>query len=132
MFPPGSTSFEQTVTSINRRYDAIVDGAMTIEGRPVKRFFEFKSYKSVPPDNFAEQFIKDLNNPDIVDLKQLKWLFDAAKNPANFEANMKAAIDGLPLTNDLAKKFVKDIQNPTANDLKVFLKDEFFEIFKLD
>jgi hypothetical protein len=132
-FPATTTNFEvsKTIGSNTRRYDAIVDNAITVGGAPRNRYFEFKSYGSVPPSNFAEQFINDLNNGDIIDLSQLKWYFDAAKNPPNFEINMKAAIDGLTLNGTLASKFIKDIPNPTGNDLKQFLKDYFSTIFQL-
>ena len=95
--PIGKTSFEKTkcFPGVNgpatRRYDAIVDD------NGVKTFYEFKSWASVPPPNFADQFLKDLANPELRDLDHLKWVFDAAKNPENFEAKMKEAIRNLPI-----------------------------------
>lgn len=75
--------------------------------------------------------MNDLNNSDIIDFKQLQWMFDAGKNPPDFVTNMKNAIDNLPLTDEMAKKFVKDIKDPTVKDLKKLLNKEFDNIFKL-
>lgn len=87
MFPPNATNFEvQSELGTVRRSDAVVS-----EAGQLKKFFEFKSYGSVPPDYFGTQFINDLNNPEITDLSQLKLIFDAAKKPANFETRMKLA-----------------------------------------
>lgn len=81
-------------------------------------FYEFKSVAKVPPAHFAEQFLKDLSNKDVTSLDQIKWIFDGKKNPANFKANMKKAIENLPLTDDLTKKFnVNDI-----DELKDFIE----------
>ncbi|MFC0182114.1 hypothetical protein SAMN04515674_101122 [Pseudarcicella hirudinis] len=44
---------------------------------------------------------------------------------------MKAAIDALDLTDDLAKKFIPNKLDATGNDLKLFLKQNFNEIFLL-
>ena len=93
-----------------------------------KVYYEFKSVLSVPPGKFGDQFIKDLSNPDVNSLDQLKWLFDGRKNPANFQDNMLDAIDNLELTEDLAEKFIN------TRDIELFresIKDAFDEIFVL-
>lgn len=59
----------------------------------------------MPPTNFETQFINDLNNPEITDLSQLQWIFDVAKNPANFETAMKTAINGLQIPLTTAQRF---------------------------
>jgi hypothetical protein len=111
---------------LGRRYDAVVT-----EGIGQNKYYEFKSYSSVPPPNFAEQFMKDLRNPDITNLNQLKWIFDAAKKPPEFVENMKKAIDNLPIGDDLVRKFVKNIDDPEAIDLKDLLKKNFSTIFQI-
>ncbi|MET3028632.1 fibronectin type III domain-containing protein [Flavobacterium sp. UW10123] len=133
VFVPEKTNFEvvENILGNKRRYDAVVDDAVSIGGRSRKKYFEFKSYSKVPPTDFAKQFLNDLNNADIIDLKQLQWMFDAAKNPPDFVTNMKNAIDNLPLTDEIAKKFLKDVENPTVSKLKKYLKEDFDEIFKL-
>ena len=93
-----------------------------------KVFYEFKSVKTVPPKDFAEQFMKDLSNAD--NLSQIKWIFNGSKNPVDFKKNMLEAIDKLPLTENLAKKFLRTVDNPTSKDLKKYLIKNFEVIFK--
>ena len=91
-----------------------------------KVFYEFKSVKTVPPKDFAEQFMKDLSNAD--NLSQIKWIFNGSKNPVDFKKNMLEAIDKLPLTENLA---VKLIQEKNINKLRRYLKDNLEDIFLL-
>ena len=91
-----------------------------------KVFYEFKSVKTVPPKDFAEQFMKDLSNAD--NLSQIKWIFNGSKNPVDFRKNMLEAIDKLPLTENLA---VKLIQEKNINKLRRYLKDNLEDIFLL-
>lgn len=93
-----------------------------------KILYEFKSVKEVPPGKFNDQFIKDLSNPDVTDLSQLKWVFDGRKSPANFTSNMDNAINNLPLTKELASKFIG------SEDISMFrnyLKSESSNLFIL-
>ncbi|WP_454989461.1 hypothetical protein [Capnocytophaga sputigena] len=92
-----------------------------------KIFYEFKSVKTVPPKDFAEQFMKDLSNAD--NLSQIKWIFNGSKNPPNFKQNMLEAIDKLPLTDDLGKKLLGE--NSNKEFLKLRIKKDFDEIFNL-
>ncbi len=39
-------------------------------------FYEFKSTRTIPPENFSKQFINDLKLDDVSDLDQVKWYFD--------------------------------------------------------
>jgi hypothetical protein len=132
VFPPSKTNFEvsMNIDGKTRRYDSIVDDAVTVGGNTQKRYFEFKSYSSVPPTNFAEQFINDLKNSDIKDLKQLRWMFDAAKNPPNFETNMKAAIQNLDKTK-ITPATLSKFGVSSADELISKIEDDFNEIFKL-
>ena len=36
-------------------------------------YFEYKSVKNIPPENFDNQFVKDLQNKDVKKLSLLKW-----------------------------------------------------------
>ena len=94
-------------------------------------FYEFKSWSSVPPAKFEEQLLKDLSNPEITDLGQLKWVFDGAKNPSDFKKKLIAAINGLPLNelNALAQKIGLRARDGAA--LRKLLLDNFDSIFKL-
>jgi len=95
-------------------------------------FYEFKSVAGVPPSKFASQFIKDLSNAD--NLNQIKWIFNGAKNPPDFRANMIQAINDLPsnqLSRDLISKYFPNVDNPTPEMLKQLLISEFDNIFDL-
>jgi hypothetical protein len=113
-----------------RRYDAIVNDAITIGGIPKKRYYEFKSYSNVPPTDFEKQFVNDLNNPDISDLSQLQWYFDAAKNPPNFETNMKAAINSLDKTK-ITNATIAKFKVANADELLDKIENNFSNIFYL-
>ena len=127
-FSSGKIAFEVTETwndagNVIRRVDMIDE-----TNSASKIYYEFKSVQNVPPGKFGDQFIKDLSNPDVNSLDQLKWLFDGRKNPDNFRDNMLDAIDELNLTEDLAEKFTQ------LRDIEQFrdaIKSEFDEIFEL-
>jgi hypothetical protein len=132
IFVPNKTNFEvvQNIIGNTRRYDAVVDDAISIGGRSRKKYFEFKSYSKVPPTDFAKQFLNDLNNGDIVDLKQLQWLFDAGKNPPDFVTNIKNAIDNMDFTT-ITDATIQKFGVPNRNALKTEIKNNFDNIFKL-
>jgi hypothetical protein len=109
-------------TTLGGRFIDVIDETFSFN----KIFYEFKSVKTVPPKDFAEQFMKDLSNAD--NLSQIKWIFNGSKNPVDFKKNMLEAIDKLPLTENLA---VKLIQEKNINKLRRYLKDNLEDIFLL-
>ena len=109
-------------TTLGGRFIDVTDETFSFN----KVFYEFKSVKTVPPKDFAEQFMKDLSNAD--NLSQIKWIFNGSKNPVDFKKNMLEAIDKLPLTENLA---VKLIQEKNINKLRRYLKDNLEDIFLL-
>ena len=109
-------------TTLGGRFVDVTDETFSFN----KIFYEFKSVKTVPPKDFAEQFMKDLSNAD--NLSQIKWIFNGNKNPVDFRKNMLEAIDKLPLTENLA---VKLIQEKNINKLRRYLKDNLEDIFLL-
>ena len=111
-------------TTLGGRFIDVTDETFSFN----KIFYEFKSVKTVPPKDFAEQFMKDLSNAD--NLSQIKWIFNGSKNPVDFKKNMLEAIDKLPLTDNLAKKILRTVDNPTSKDLKKHLIKNFEVIFK--
>ena len=128
VFDPAKTNFEvvENILGETRRYDAIVGQ----RGSGTEKYFEFKSYNKVPPTDFAKQFINDLNNANITDLKQLEWLFDAAKNPADFINNMKNAIRNLD--EDLIDQAtVTKFGVQSKGDVKAKVLNSFDTVFKL-
>ncbi|SOE22994.1 hypothetical protein SAMN06298216_3390 [Spirosomataceae bacterium TFI 002] len=86
----------------------------------------------MPPNNFAEQFIKDLNNPDISSLDNLKWYFDVDKNPAKFVDNLETAIDGLDLsTNKVSLTVLGKFGVTNEAGLRQLINNKFSSIFSL-
>lgn len=81
-FTGKSLSFE-VVEDINetiRRVDLEVKNvSKSGKGKTSNIYYEFKSVKVIPPTHFLEQFSKDLANPNVTDLSQLKWVFDGKK-----------------------------------------------------
>ncbi|ROI03398.1 hypothetical protein EGH90_11625 [Kaistella haifensis] len=74
--------------------------------------------------------MNDINNPNITDLKQLEWLFDAAKNPSDFTSNLKNAIRNLDedlIDQATVTKF--GVQRKV--DVKTKVLNSFDTIFKL-
>ena len=110
-------------TTLGGRFIDVTDETFSFN----KIFYEFKSVKTVPPKDFAEQFMKDLSNAD--NLSQIKWIFNGSKNPVDFKKNMLEAIDKLPLTDDLGKKLLG--KNSNKEFLKLRIKKDFDEIFNL-
>ena len=110
-------------TTLGGRFVDVTDETFSFN----KIFYEFKSVKTVPPKDFAEQFMKDLSNAK--NLSQIKWIFNGSKNPPNFKQNMLEAIDKLPLTDDLGKKLLGE--NSNKEFLKLRIKKDFDEIFNL-
>ena len=76
-------------TTLGGRFIDVTDETFSFN----KIFYEFKSVKTVPPKDFAEQFMKDLSNAD--NLSQIKWIFNGSKNPVDFRKNMLEAIDNI-------------------------------------
>jgi hypothetical protein len=74
--------------------------------------------------------MNDLNNSKIKDLKQLEWLFDAAKNPSDFTTNLKNAIDNMDFTT-VTDATIQKFEVPNRNALKTAIKNNFNNIFKL-
>ena len=75
--------------------------------------------KEVPPNNFDEQFVKDLLNKDVEDLNQLKWVFDGKKFPEgyDFKGKMKKAIEKMDMPKEALKKFGARTEDELKNDI---------------
>jgi hypothetical protein len=75
--------------------------------------------------------MKDLSLANNLD--EIKWLFDKEKLLANgktkdvFEAEMKAAIEKLPLTDELARKLINS--DAVADDLLDLIERSFSTLF---
>ena len=70
-----------------RIVDVVVDASST---RPC--YYEFKSVTNIPPHDFAQQFLKDLEIAN--DLSQIKWYFDGKKIDGASPDSFKCDRDG--------------------------------------
>jgi len=128
-FKPANVSFE-VADGIVRRYDVVTAaGTRTI-------YYEFKSYSSLPPANFATQFLNDLKNLNVNDLTiDIKWWFDSEKLTAakisadDFRTQMKAALQNLDYDDATIRKFVTGRDNPGRQDLINLINANFDNIF---
>lgn len=73
----------------------------------------------VPPNNFNEQFAKDLQIDEVTNLDQLKWIFDGKKFPEgyDFKGKMKEAIEKMDIPNKALEKFKKGSAEALKNDI---------------
>lgn len=93
-------------------------------------FFEFKSVQDVPPSDFAIQFIKDIDLPDVTDLGQLKWWFDVNKVSSLPRQDFINALENATISQDIINKLVK-IGPKTKEALIDLIDDDFNLIFSV-
>lgn len=104
--------------------DVVVDASST---HPC--YYEFKSVANIPPQNFAEQFLKDL---EIVgDLSQIKWYFDGKKISRLDKEVFLKELERSSISPDLIKKWVGKAEKPLKESLLEFIDEHFDEIFKI-
>jgi len=83
--------------------------------------------KDVPPNNFDEQFVKDLLNDDVNDLSQIKWIFDRRKISKKDLEALKNRIK----TMDIPDEAAKNVGMETVGELKGEIEKQFYEIFQV-
>lgn len=95
-------------------------------------FYEFKSVKTLPPQNFLTQIGKDLANKDVSSLSQIRWIFDGRKvTQEELTTAVKKALDEW-----VVPKEVLDNWDYTGERAKLFKKEvlykhnSYLEIFK--
>jgi hypothetical protein len=103
-----------------RRVDVVVDISET------KRiFYEFKSVLNIPPQHFAEQFIKDLDIAD--DLTQIKWIFDGKKISSLNKNKFLKELRKADIPDGVIKKWTTIDGN--IDDLLGLIENKFDNIF---
>jgi hypothetical protein len=111
---------EDIVGSGIRRVDVVANAG----GTSRKIFYEFKSVQNIPPQNFAKQFIKDLEIAD--DLDQIKWIFDGKKISALDKTKFLDELKKADIASDVIKKWT---QEDDINKLFKLIEDNFNDIF---
>lgn len=92
--------------------------------------YEFKSVSNVPPQHFAGQFARDLENAS--NLSEIKWYFDANKLPNGISLEdkelMLATLEAMNLNQQTIDKYVP---NGTLDDLIDLIEGSFDQLFYL-
>ena len=124
---PNQIEFEATLNG--RFVDIFFDNGST------RIFYEFKSVRSLPPESFSTQFLKDLENA--TGLSEIKWIFDGKKisgnNGAFSVADRKVLLDELntvTIDQDIIDK-IMNIPNQTQANFISFLDSNFNQIFEI-
>ena len=129
-FPYETLSFEKEITvpgwkgkgASNNRYADVANYSGEMENMIL---YEFKCVKGIPPNNFAEQFCKDLT---IVkgDIEKINWIFDKGKLPQNFKDKIIESIKSM----DIPPQALEKLNATNADEFGEFIKDKWFnEIF---
>jgi hypothetical protein len=105
-----------------------VDVAVKKVGDAKRIFYEFKSAKNLPPDNFADQFIKDLGLPEAENLNQIKWIFDGGKVTSLDKAKF---LDELRKVDIAENVILKWTGGDDVNKLIKLIDDNFNQIFSI-
>lgn len=66
-------------------------------------YYEFKSVKNLPPNDFVEQFSKDLSRPNF-NINNLKWVFDGKKIQAKDLQRLRKTLEGITEVKEHASK----------------------------
>jgi hypothetical protein len=124
-FPVG-TVFEFT--------EVTAGGVRRVDVRVYNSFYEFKSValnNGMPPNGFANQFIKDLQLSNVTDLSQIKWWFDASKTSNLSKADFLNSLDNVTLNSQVVDDLlIKFAPNGDWNDIVDLVDINFDQIFK--
>ncbi len=84
-------------------------------------YYEFKSVKNLPPNDFVGQFSNDLDRPNF-NIDNLRWVFDGEKIQANDLQKLRHKLESV-ITHKMAKRYGYASANGMIKDLldKVFI-----------
>ena len=97
------------------------------DGTPV--YYEFKSVANIPPNDFAEQFLKDLEIAG--DLSQIKWYFDGKKLSNLDKEVFLKELEKVEIRGELIRKWINDPDYQTKAEFITFVSTNFELIFKI-
>ena len=107
-----------------RIVDVVVDASST---RPC--YYEFKSVTNIPPHDFAQQFLKDLEIAN--DLSQIKWYFDGRKISTLNKELFLEELEKVEIDDKLISKWTSNLQESTKKSFLEFIDDNFNIIFQI-
>ena len=124
--------FKRRVITFESRWDAgekVRRMDVTVGSVENMVYYEFKSVTNIPPKNFAEQFLKDLEIAN--DLSQIKWYFDGKKISTLNKELFLQELEKVEIKRELIEKWVGEAEKPSKESLLVFIEEHFDEIFKI-
>ena len=92
-------------------------------------YYEFKSITHIPPKNFAQQFLKDLEIAN--DLSQIKWYFDGRKISTLNKELFLEELEKVEIDDKLISKWTSNLQESTKKSFLEFIDDNFNIIFQI-
>ena len=92
-------------------------------------YYEFKSVTNIPPKNFAEQFLKDLEIAN--DLSQIKWYFDGRKISTLNKELFLEELEKVEIDDKLILKWTSRLQEQTKESFLRFIDENFGRIFQI-
>ena len=92
-------------------------------------YYEFKSVTNIPPKNFAEQFLKDLEIAN--DLSQIKWYFDGRKISTLNKELFLEELEKVEIKRELIEKWINDSRQQSKDYFINFVSTNFELIFKI-
>ncbi len=107
-----------------RIVDVVVDASST---RPC--YYEFKSVTNIPPHDFAQQFLKDLEIAN--DLSQIKWYFDGKKISNLDKELFLEELEKVEIKRELIEKWINDSRRQSKDYFINFVSTNFELIFKI-
>lgn len=121
--------FKRRVITFESRWDAgekVRRMDVTVGSVENMVYYEFKSVTNIPPKNFAEQFLKDLEIAN--DLSQIKWYFDGRKIST---LNKELFLEELEIRRELIEKWINDSRQQSKDYFINFVSTNFELIFKI-
>ncbi len=82
-------------------------------------YYEFKSVTNIPPKNFAEQFLKDLEIAN--DLSQIKWYFDGRKTSTLNKELFLEELEKVEIDSKFIRKWILNKEKQTKSGFINFL-----------
>ncbi len=92
-------------------------------------YYEFKSITHIPPKNFAQQFLKDLEIAN--DLSQIKWYFDGRKISTLNKELFLEELEKVEIKRELIEKWINDSRQQSKDYFINFVSTNFELIFKI-
>ena len=125
-FPNETLSFEEKITvpgwkgkgTSNTRFADVAN----YNDKNDMILYEFKCVKGIPPNDFADQFCKDLAIVD-GEVERINWIFDQGKLPQNFKDKIIKSIKSM---DEIPAQALKKLNATDAKGFAKVINDKWF------